>query len=436
MHEASLAGGILKLVEDSARREGFARVTALRLEAGQLAGVEPRALRFALEALAPGTCLDGARFEIGRIGRTTIEFFYHAADEAAARAMMDTLKASLEARLSFDAIDFEPEIVIGSSPICSDRLSDELFDVAAFAVEDARNLPDRISFADHPSRRGATDRSGSMLQDLHDAVRTGALDVHYMPKLRLADGEVVSAEALCRWTHRDHGTVPPMTFIGLAEDAGMIGDLTLFVLRRVIADQARLLANEGIAIAIDVNISALLVGSAEFCDLIIAEISRASAPIGIELTETMVIGNRDVALVNLRRIADAGIRIAIDDFGVGLSSLAYLRDLPAHELKIDQMFIRALTTSNRDPLLVRSAIDIAHALEMEVTAEGVEDEIALALLKVMRCDHVQGYHISIPLPFDQFAHYLRSQAHRQILGGQAQLRQSLSPLSIAASAKA
>ena len=132
---------------------------------------------------------------------------------------------------------------------------------------------------------------------------------------------------------------------------------------------------------------------------------------GIEITETAVIDDPTSAFRNLERIDEAGIHIAIDDFGAGLSSLAYLRDLPAHELKIDQAFVRKLTTSNRDPLLVRSAIDIAHALEMEITAEGVEDELALALLRAMRCDSAQGFHISRPLPIDALIPFLAERAH-------------------------
>jgi EAL domain-containing protein (putative c-di-GMP-specific phosphodiesterase class I) len=117
------------------------------------------------------------------------------------------------------------------------------------------------------------------------------------------------------------------------------------------------------------------------------------------------------AIAHLNRIADAGVKIAIDDYGSGLSSLAYLKQLPAHELKIDRMFVSGLTESHRDPLLVRSSIDLAHAMEMQVTAEGVDDPISLALLKVMGCDLVQGYLISRPLPLDGLISYLVGEHH-------------------------
>jgi EAL domain-containing protein (putative c-di-GMP-specific phosphodiesterase class I) len=121
-----------------------------------------------------------------------------------------------------------------------------------------------------------------------------------------------------------------------------------------------------------------------------------------------VIRDPDVAIKNLVRLADVGISIAIDDYGAGLSSLAYLKKLPAKELKIDKMFVLQLTSSNRDPLIVRSTIDLAHALDMEVTAEGVETPAALALLSVMGCDIVQGYLISRPLSIDAFREFIKA----------------------------
>jgi EAL domain-containing protein (putative c-di-GMP-specific phosphodiesterase class I) len=264
-----------------------------------------------------------------------------------------------------------------------------------------------------------------MLPDLIEAIRNDALELHYMPKLNLAEETVVGAEALCRWTHPRHGSVPPLVFIRLAEETGLIDDLTLRTLDRAIADQRRLLEH-GLTLPIDVNLSGRLVSNSAFCDVVVERIAGAAGRIGLEITETAVIDEPDTALANLRRIADAGIHIAIDDFGAGLSSLSYLRDLPAQELKIDQSFIRKLTTSNRDPLLVRSAIEIGRALEMEVTAEGVEDELALSLLAVMRCNNVQGFHISPPLPLDRLIDYLKS-GTKLSKGELSQLRERFAP---------
>jgi EAL domain-containing protein (putative c-di-GMP-specific phosphodiesterase class I) len=135
-------------------------------------------------------------------------------------------------------------------------------------------------------------------------------------------------------------------------------------------------------------------------------VEASGARLGFEITETSVIGDPESAIVNLNVFAAIGIVIAIDDYGAGLSSLAYLKQLPARELKIDKLFVTQLTSSNRDPLIVRSTIDLAHALEMEVVAEGVETQAAMALLSVMGCDMIQGFLISRPINLDALIHFM------------------------------
>jgi EAL domain-containing protein (putative c-di-GMP-specific phosphodiesterase class I) len=347
------------------------------------------------------------KYQLGRAGRASIEFLYHAEDDAAARAMMKSLQAALELPVVTDRLSYAPRIVIGSNAIGAVSATDEIFDLSAFAVEEAATAPERISFAE-AARSGSMSMS-DMYADFAHALREHALELHYMPKLNLADERVVGAEALSRWHHPRHGTVPPSTFVALAEETGLIAELTLWSLDRAIADQRRLI-QAGFPLALDVNFSGQLVSDAAFCETVRERIAGASGKIGIEITETAVIENPQAALANMRGLADAGIHIAIDDFGSGLSSLSYLRELPAHELKIDQSFVRKLTTNNRDPLLVRSAIEIAHALDMEVTAEGVEDGLALGLLKVMRCTNVQGFHIAAPMPLELLIEYLKVSA--------------------------
>ena len=347
------------------------------------------------------------RLELGRVGRTSIEFLYHASDSADALAQVSQLRQVLEHPVIENGVTFDLEVVIGSNRISSEEAHDELFDLSAFAVEDAYRREDRISFAQADTFTRAAAQSASMLTDLAEAIRSDLLELHYLPKLCLSTQEIVSAEALCRWTHPQHGEVSPSEFIALAEETGLIDNLTLRTLDRAIADQRRLLA-AGLDLPLDVNLSGRLVSDSSFCDRVLDRINLAAGRIGLEITETASIEAPDVALANLQRFADAGLRISIDDFGSGLASLSYLRDLPAHELKIDQCFVRNLVTSNRDPLLVRSAIEIARALEMEVTAEGVEDELALSLLAVMRCNYVQGFHISQPLPLSGLITFLEN----------------------------
>ncbi|RYE98012.1 MAG: EAL domain-containing protein, partial [Oxalobacteraceae bacterium] len=217
-----------------------------------------------------------------------------------------------------------------------------------------------------------------------------------------------SAEALIRWQHPTRGLILPGDFIMLAEEARQISALTLWTLDRVIEDQATLSA-DGHDITVFINISGQLLGDSAFVDDVCARINPSHPKIGFEITETSVIRDPQCAIANLKIFADAGIVIAIDDYGAGLSSLAYLKQLPASELKIDKLFVLQLTSSNRDPLIVRSTIDLAHALDMEVTAEGVETPAALALLSVMGCDMVQGYLISRPICIAEFRQFLRDE---------------------------
>ena len=252
----------------------------------------------------------------------------------------------------------------------------------------------------------------SLHHELNQAIDRDEVFLQYQPKMHVRRQEVASAEALVRWEHPTRGLILPNDFIPLAEETHLIGPLTLWTLRRVIADQQTLLA-DGHDLLIFINISGKLLGDRTFidtaCDLIVSNGAR----IGFEITETAMIHDPDSAVEHLAIAAAAGVPIAIDDYGAGLSSLAYLKKLPATELKIDKMFVMELTSSNRDPLIVRSTIDLAHAMEMEVTAEGVETPAALALLSVMGCDQVQGFLLSRPLSLLAFRQFMAAGYHRE-----------------------
>ncbi|OYY63036.1 MAG: hypothetical protein B7Y49_14080 [Sphingomonas sp. 28-62-11] len=234
--------------------------------------------------------------------------------------------------------------------------------------------------------------------------------LQYQPKVHLRRQEICSAEALVRWQHPVRGLILPGDFIPAAEDSRAIGPLTLWTLAQVIADQ-KMLAAAGHDLLIFINISGQLLGDAAFVARACQMVQSGGARIGFEITETSVIRDPETAIAHLQVFAEVGIALAIDDYGAGLSSLAYLKQLPASELKIDKLFITQLTSSNRDPLIVRSTIDLAHALDMEVTAEGVETQAAMALLSVMGCDMVQGFLISRPISIGAFRQFLEEDRH-------------------------
>ncbi|WP_426009982.1 EAL domain-containing protein [Caulobacter sp. DWR2-3-1b2] len=346
---------------------------------------------------------------IGRVGRTNLEFAFPAAGDAEAERALLMLRPILEDRYELEsgqAFDLNMALGLAGREACGEFV----IECAAEALAHAQSQLIKVAlYRDEDRARSAA--SLSLLRDLRCAIEEENLSLVYQPKLSLADNKVRVVEALVRWRHETLGMVSPDRFVTLAEETGLIGDLTRWVVRTAIADQARLAASDH-ALSIHVNLSGQMVADDDFAAWLLAEISRIpSGALGLEITETAVIDEPEKALRNLQAFADAGLVIAIDDYGSGLSSLAYLKQLPAHELKIDKLFISQLTSSHRDPLLVRSTIDLAHALGMAVTAEGVEDAMTLALLRMMGCDMAQGYLVSHPIALSELMNFMDKGDH-------------------------
>lgn len=343
--------------------------------------------------------------EIGRVGRTTVEFAFPASSAAAAIDSLRLALPSIEHRVIVEEYEFELVVSIGFADAGTSSIRDELLDQAAAALSAAQADHQKVRFADAAILAQQSFADLELMRALPLAMMNDELQLYYQPKLNARTNRVASVEALLRWFSPTLGQVPTVRFIAVAEETGAIRDLTEWVIKRAIADQVTL-ANAGYEIEIFVNLSGQLLPDADFAKRILTLVGAASGRIGFEITETAVITDPDAALANLAAFSEANIRIAIDDYGSGLSSLAYLKQLPADELKIDRLFISGLTESHRDPLLVRSSIDLAHALEMEVTAEGVDDPIALSLLRIMGCDMLQGYLISPPVPITALIKFL------------------------------
>jgi EAL domain-containing protein (putative c-di-GMP-specific phosphodiesterase class I)/CHASE2 domain-containing sensor protein len=253
----------------------------------------------------------------------------------------------------------------------------------------------------------------SLLAELDTALVGGELWNAYQPKLDLRTGRVVAVEALVRWDHPERGPLAPDAFIPLVEQHGRAADLTLHVMAQALAEAAGWRAS-GCPLGIAVNISATLLHDPAFVDRL-EQLLRASGfpadQVTLEVTESAAMADPDAAVVALERWRGLGVGVSIDDYGTGQSSLSYLQKMPATELKIDRIFIDAMSADPRNRILVRSTIAMAHELGLEVVAEGVEDEASLDLLRDMGCDVVQGYYISRPIraeavaAFAQQAHY-------------------------------
>jgi diguanylate cyclase len=243
---------------------------------------------------------------------------------------------------------------------------------------------------------------------IDDAINRGEFQLVYQPKLNIRTKSVDSVEALMRWHHPRDGLRMPDSFISESEASGAIDRLSIWAFDQAMADQRWLSETHGLSVGVYVNLSAQLLNRKTMVIDLCRRVQQAAGLIGIEITERSVIDEPEQAFANIEKLRDAGYRIAIDDYGVGLSSLTYLKQLHADELKIDKSFITALDTSHRDPLIVRSTIDLAHALGMTVTAEGVESPAAFALLSVMGCDTAQGYLVSRPLALCDLPEFLSS----------------------------
>lgn len=242
-------------------------------------------------------------------------------------------------------------------------------------------------------------RQLSLVGELRDAIENGSLELHYQPKFAIATSQFVGVEALLRWTHPTHGRISPDQIIPMAEQTGLIRPLTRWVLDTALRQCAAWRQN-GMDISVAVNLSANCILDHHLMDWINQWFTRNDLPpsrLVLEVTESAMMADPVKSIEVLTQFADKGIGISVDDYGTGFSSLAYLKRLPIREIKIDRSFVMDMFTDESDAVIVRSTIDLAHNLGMQVVAEGVESQDILNLLAMLGCDYAQGYHISRPV---------------------------------------
>ncbi|GAA4662524.1 bifunctional diguanylate cyclase/phosphodiesterase [Kineococcus glutinatus] len=236
----------------------------------------------------------------------------------------------------------------------------------------------------------------------------GSLVLHFQPKIDLATGGVAGAEALVRWQHPRLGLLDPTSFLATAEQRGLMPTLTRQVLSGALAEAARW-HREGHQVPVAVNLSATDVLDAGLPDRVRAALRRHGLPasaLHLEITETVVLGDSTRAREVVAQLAGLGVRLSVDDYGTGYSSLAYLRDLAVHDLKLDRSFVADVAADARAAAVVRTTVDLAHSLGLRLVAEGVADEEGLRLLRAMGCDESQSHLHSPPLPAAEFRAWL------------------------------
>jgi diguanylate cyclase len=243
------------------------------------------------------------------------------------------------------------------------------------------------------------DRLGRV-SELRDAIEQGALRLHYQPVASLQTHGLAHVEALVRWKHPARGLLPPTLFMPLAEQTGLVVALDRWVLGTAL-EQCRVWSGEGRSVPVAVNLSAHSLHDPEFPDHVTAELTRTGVParsLVLELTETTVMVDPERAARTLRSLREQGVRIAIDDFGMGNAGFNYLRNLPADQLKIARGFVRTMVSNPADAAIVRAMVDLAHGLGLEVVAEGVEDSTIWNKLEQLGCDLAQGSFFGLPVP--------------------------------------
>jgi len=247
--------------------------------------------------------------------------------------------------------------------------------------------------------------------DLRRALERSELTLHYQPQLDLQTGDIIGFEALARWRHPERGMVPPSQFIPVAEETGLIDRLGDWVLEQACAQAVEWQAAGFPHLQVAVNLSAHQFRreeAAESVARVLAQTGLPPARLELEITESVLIQHAEQVLAKFKVLNDMDVQLSLDDFGTGYSSLSYLKRFPIDKLKIDQSFVRDISTDPDDAAIVTAIIAMAHSLGLEVIAEGVETKEQLAFLKLLGCDKAQGYYFSKPLPAEEFLALLHS----------------------------
>jgi EAL domain-containing protein (putative c-di-GMP-specific phosphodiesterase class I)/CHASE2 domain-containing sensor protein len=298
-------------------------------------------------------------------------------------------------------------VEVGSGRSIANRLASALV-----AADEAAHDGLKWKYHDPESLENASWKL-SMLSQLDEAIDRGEVWVAYQPKLDLKTMRIVGAEALARWTHPEKGPIAASEFVAAAEQSNRIGKLTDFVLEQAVSAAAQI-NKRGTEFEIAVNLSARLLNDKGFTLRLSALLARHQLPahrLTLELTETAALsGGEGVDMIS--RLCDLGINIAIDDYGTGLSTLDYLKKIPANEIKIDQSFVKGIAENRSDRLMVQSTIGLAHSLGRKVVAEGVEHRETLDILAEMDCDIAQGFAIGRPMSLDSLTKRLASDRKR------------------------
>jgi len=338
---------------------------------------------------------------LARLGGDEFSIFVLDVDRDGAEMFAELVRQTLLAPFTIDGITVRVAASVGISLFPKHGLEVSTLlrraDIAMYHAKDLRT-GFRV-YSESDDSLGGQDRLRT-LEELRQVIQARKLAMHYQPKVDSQTSYVSGVEALVRWDHPVHGLLPPDAFLPLAEDAGLMRDLTMAVLEQSL-DQVALWRAGGRMLSVAVNLSASSLVDLELPERVHQLLVNRGLPasaLELEITEDFLMGDRERAREILTQLRTLGIRVAVDDFGTGYSSLAYLRELPIDELKLDRSFVQPMADDPRAAAIVRSTISLAHSLGMRLVAEGVENEITAGHLALSGCDVSQGFFFSKALP--------------------------------------
>jgi EAL domain-containing protein (putative c-di-GMP-specific phosphodiesterase class I) len=331
-------------------------------------------------------------------------------EDEIARILERALNAFSNHPFRLNEADYRLAVKIGVAILPDDGTDAEtLYKHAEVALKKAKAAGDKYLFYAHKMTETVVLRL-NMENQLRRALELDEYELHYQPKIDAASGKLVGAEALIRWNDPVTGLVPPSRFIPLLEEMGLIHEVGRWALKQAMEDYLRWCKAGLPAVRVAVNLSPPQLRHRDF----VAEVRRilsvdadAAKGLELEITESLIMQDVKLSIANLQAIRMMGVRIAIDDFGTGFSSLSYLSKLPIDTVKIDRSFIQEMDNGKEGLKLVSVIVNLAHSLKLTVVAEGVETQRQSRLLRLLRCDEMQGFLFSKPLPAVDFeARYL------------------------------
>jgi diguanylate cyclase (GGDEF)-like protein len=350
-----------------------------------------------------------------RVGGDEFAVLLAETDAASATGVAQRLLGALEEPFDLDGVALHVDASVGLA-LCPEHADTattllQRADVAMYQAKAGHHGWQAYAFG---GQEQARDRLQT-IEDLRAALDGDQLVVHYQPKIDPRTRKVMGVEALVRWAHPAHGLLYPDRFLPLAEQTGLMRQLTLVVLQTALR-QGQAWRGEGLDLSVAVNLSVANLLDAHLARQVgdlLAGLGLPARALELELTEDTLMADPVRSKQVLADLRALGLRLAVDDYGTGYSSLAYLQELAVDELKLDKSFVMRMTEDAGAAAIVRTTVDLAHSLGLTMVAEGVENEAALAELARLGCDLAQGYHISKPLPAEQLTGWLQARIQPQ-----------------------